>query len=183
MKTKTNFLRATIKALGITVLILAFALWPAPARSAQKDLVLFSNDAPLGLMMSQAHRDASTWASVIGGEGYWNDLNWIGSAEPAFFNLQWLSMEILSFLFFGSFFFLVFEVWAVVKVVYSYAAAMQRWGGLLSVPLILLAVNEVYHYPHITFRLLFYFAVLFLVRAFVESSPDGSNPAAEGGTP
>jgi hypothetical protein len=43
--------------------------------------VLFANDAPLGLISSQAGRDASTLVGVK--EGFWQDLNWVGIENPS----------------------------------------------------------------------------------------------------
>ena len=49
--------------------------------SFDADKVLFSNDAPLGLISSQAGRDASSLLGLK--EGFWQDLNWIGIENPS----------------------------------------------------------------------------------------------------
>ena len=47
-------------------------------RSVQPNMVLFSNDGPLGAIMAQHRQDAFSDRAT----GTWNDLNWIGFAGP-----------------------------------------------------------------------------------------------------
>ena len=59
------------------LLILAIPLAVLFHSSFQAELVLFSNDGPLGVISSQA-------ASLPGAFfGYWNDLNWVGQEKPS----------------------------------------------------------------------------------------------------
>lgn len=59
------------------LLILAIPLAVLFHPSFQSELVLFSNDGPLGVISSQA---ASLPGSFF---GYWNDLNWVGQEKPS----------------------------------------------------------------------------------------------------
>lgn len=61
--------------------LLAAVLFFLFSKSFSPDLVLFSNDAPLGLIRSQAGADASTFDGLF--TGYWSDLNWIGIEPPS----------------------------------------------------------------------------------------------------
>lgn len=166
-------MKKALKNFGLVLMVLAFAVWPPPKRAIQYDLILFSNDAPFGLMSSQAHQDASTVKSVMTGEGYWNNLNWIGSDELAMFNVSWLLFSVFNFLFFGSLLFVLFMVWVVVRNIRSFYETMNRRGRLVCnpfilVPMLLVAANEFVNYGHITFRLFFYFTFLWLFREAVE---------------
>src|ERR1043166_3520689 len=49
--------------------------------SFEANLVLFSNDAPLGLVSAQGGKDASTLSGLF--TGYWQDLNWLGIEQPS----------------------------------------------------------------------------------------------------
>ncbi len=85
--------------------------------SFQADQVLFSNDAPLGLISSRAGVEASTFEGIV--SGFWQDLNWIGIEMPSVLpGLSWGMFQL-----FGgpvanakfhvplSFFFLGFSAW------------------------------------------------------------------------
>jgi hypothetical protein len=75
--------------------------------------VLFSNDAPLGLISSKAAYEASTFNGIV--TGFWQDLNWIGIEMPSVLpGLSWAMYQVfggpvanakfhvpLSFLFLG----------------------------------------------------------------------------------
>lgn len=59
------------------LLILALPLAVLFHSSFQSELVLFSNDGPLGVVSSQAASLPGTFF------GYWNDLNWVGQEKPS----------------------------------------------------------------------------------------------------
>lgn len=55
--------------------------------------VLFSNDAPLGLISSDAAKDASTFEGIV--TGFWYDLSWIGIELPSVLpGLSWAEFQI-----------------------------------------------------------------------------------------
>ena len=64
-----------LAALAVLAVVLSFLF----AKSFKPELVLFSNDAPLGLIQAEAGQQATKefWT------GFWNDLNWIGIEQPA----------------------------------------------------------------------------------------------------
>jgi hypothetical protein len=47
------------------------------AKSCSPDQMLFNNDAPLGVFMAEYGQARTAWTGV------WNDLNWLGIADPA----------------------------------------------------------------------------------------------------
>src|SRR5688572_17295964 len=73
------------------MLCLAVVLGFLFRQSFESEKVLFSNDAPLGLISSKAGRDANS--DPMG--GYWNDLNWIGNEMPMAVNVSWLIYNVL----------------------------------------------------------------------------------------
>lgn len=60
---------------------LACAILALFYHSFEPNLVLFSNDAPLGLVGAQSGKDASTTSGLF--SGYWQDLNWLGIEQPS----------------------------------------------------------------------------------------------------
>src|SRR5437870_9816096 len=71
---------------------LACALLPLFYRSFDSDLVLFSNDAPLGLVSAQSGRDATSNLTT----GFWQDLNWLGIEQPSIPpSFSWMIYECL----------------------------------------------------------------------------------------
>lgn len=65
--------------LALATVILTAAVFFLFREVLQPNYCLFSNDAPLGLVQSQAGRDATSDLST----GYWSDLNWVGSQSPS----------------------------------------------------------------------------------------------------
>lgn len=79
--------RPLAASLGLAVVITSAIIAFLFAKSFKPELVLFSNDAPLGLISAQSGRDASTFSGLF--SGYWQDLNWIGiEPAPVFPNLS-----------------------------------------------------------------------------------------------
>jgi hypothetical protein len=50
------------------------------SKSFRPELVLFSNDAPLGIIAAESGQDATKLEGLF--TGYWQDLNWIGIENP-----------------------------------------------------------------------------------------------------
>lgn len=65
----------------IALAVLTFLLAVLFSKSFQSELVLFSNDAPLGIIAAESGRQASTVEGLF--SGYWQDLNWLGIEQPA----------------------------------------------------------------------------------------------------
>src|SRR5262245_35903440 len=68
---------AALKSSLITLLVLAGIAALVFYKSFSSDLVLFSNDAPLGALSTEAVSMKSAM------HGLWNDLNWLGIEAPA----------------------------------------------------------------------------------------------------
>src|SRR5688500_18204435 len=68
---------AAFKTALVTLLVLASIAAFIFHKSFSPDLVLFSNDAPLGALST----DAASMKSAM--RGIWNDLNWVGIEAPA----------------------------------------------------------------------------------------------------
>lgn len=63
-------------------------------QSFDSEKVLFSNDAPLGLISSKAGVSASTFEGIV--SGFWQDLNWIGIEMPSVLpGLSWGIFQII----------------------------------------------------------------------------------------
>src|SRR5258708_5760060 len=67
----------SLKKVGWALLCLAVVLGYLFARSFNPALVLFANDAPLGLLRCQ---EANALSNYLGA---WQDNSWIGSAQPS----------------------------------------------------------------------------------------------------
>src|SRR5687767_10726245 len=81
------------KDLAIALLCLAIILGYLFRESFDPAKVLFSNDAPLGLISSKAGVDASAYDGIV--TGYWHDLNWIGMEMPSVLpGLSWGMFQI-----------------------------------------------------------------------------------------
>jgi hypothetical protein len=74
---ETNYKTSFAIACGILLAVLALLFF----RSFHPDYVLFANDAPLGLISSEANQQASTIRGLF--TGFWNDLNWLGIKQPS----------------------------------------------------------------------------------------------------
>src|SRR5688572_4615747 len=63
-------------------------------QSFEADKVLFSNDAPLGLISSKAGVEASKFEGIV--SGFWQDLNWIGIEMPSVLpGLSWAIFQLV----------------------------------------------------------------------------------------
>jgi len=74
---RSQGLLALALAAGVLAALLAFLF----AKSFRPEMVLFSNDAPLGLIAAASGQQASTTGGLF--TGYWQDLNWLGIEQPA----------------------------------------------------------------------------------------------------
>jgi hypothetical protein len=73
----------------LLVAVLVCAIAALFYRSFSPELVLFSNDGPLGLVSAQSGQAASTISGLF--TGYWQDLNWLGIEEPSVLpSFSWL---------------------------------------------------------------------------------------------
>ena len=71
------FKNASVKSGLVTLLVLAGVAIVVFNKSFSRDLVLFSNDAPLGALSAEPANMKTAM------RGVWNDLNWIGIENPA----------------------------------------------------------------------------------------------------
>jgi hypothetical protein len=79
---------------GAAMLCLATVLAFIFHQSFEADKVLFSNDAPLGLISSKAGVSASTFEGIV--SGFWQDLNWIGIEMPSVLpGLSWGIFQVI----------------------------------------------------------------------------------------
>jgi hypothetical protein len=79
---------------GVAMLCLAVVLGYLFRQSFESEKVLFSNDAPLGLVSSKAGVSASTFEGIV--SGFWQDLNWIGIEMPSVLpGLSWGIFQII----------------------------------------------------------------------------------------
>lgn len=67
-------MRNYLTAAAVVAACLAYLFWPAFLRS---DLIVFSNDGPLGALMAEQCQPPAT------ASGIWQDLNWLGGEQPA----------------------------------------------------------------------------------------------------
>lgn len=81
MATGVDSRRSVWKELGLALLILLAVFGALFSKSFKPEMVLFSNDAPLGLVSAQSGRQASTVEGLF--TGYWQDLNWLGIENPS----------------------------------------------------------------------------------------------------
>lgn len=73
--------RPVLKPLAWVLLALALVFGFIFARSFSSDYVLFSNDAPLGLISAESSQQASTVPGLL--TGFWQDLQWLGVEQPS----------------------------------------------------------------------------------------------------
>src|SRR5688572_18285861 len=71
------FKNVSVKSGLVTLLVLAGIAIVVFNKSFSRDLVLFSNDAPLGALSAESVNMKNAM------RGLWNDLNWIGIENPA----------------------------------------------------------------------------------------------------
>lgn len=91
--TNTKTASSPLKDWAVAMLCLALVLGFLFRESFDDRKVLFSNDAPLGLISSKAGVDASTFDGIV--TGYWHDLNWIGIEMPSVLpGLSWGMFQI-----------------------------------------------------------------------------------------
>src|SRR5687767_1012100 len=69
------------KNFAVALLCIGVALGVLFRKSFQDEMVLFSNDAPLGLISSKAGGAASTIEGIF--TGYWQDNVWVGIEQPS----------------------------------------------------------------------------------------------------
>src|ERR1041384_985866 len=74
--TKTTRAGSVWKDWGVAMVCVGIVLAFLFRQSFQPEKVLFSNDAPLGLISSKAGVTASTLNGIV--TGFWQDLNWVG---------------------------------------------------------------------------------------------------------
>src|SRR4051812_13952965 len=92
-KTLTGGAGSAWKNWAMALLCLGLVLGFLFRQSFDERMVLFSNDAPLGLISSNAGVTASTWEGIV--SGFWQDLNWIGIEMPSVMpGLSWGMFQI-----------------------------------------------------------------------------------------
>lgn len=81
MPNGVNTSRPAWKDLLVLLAVLAVVLGALFSKSFKPEMVLFSNDAPLGLVNAESGQQASTVKGLF--TGYWQDLNWLGIEQPS----------------------------------------------------------------------------------------------------
>lgn len=85
--------RPAWKEFGVALVCLAIVLGFLFRKSFEPEQILFSNDAPLGLISSKAANAASSFNGIV--TGFWQDLNWIGIEEPSVLpGLSWAMYQV-----------------------------------------------------------------------------------------
>lgn len=83
-------LRDFLLVLGVVTLALLALFY----RSLDSNLVLFSNDAPLGLISAESAKEANTFRGLF--TGYWHDLNWLGIEQSVVLpSSSWFLYQVL----------------------------------------------------------------------------------------
>jgi hypothetical protein len=92
--TKATTEGSWLKNWAVAMLCLAVVLGFLFRQSFTPEKVLFSNDAPLGLISSKAGVSASTFEGIV--SGFWQDLNWIGIEMPSVLpGLSWGIFQVI----------------------------------------------------------------------------------------